>query len=95
MINWRSGKAAFVGASKYLIKGVFSFSRSLTSAAPAPPTPDCFIGFEGPIDVDDTILGFEGPITDTIGFIGVINDDPLGFIGPITDIIGFEGEICD
>lgn len=34
MINWREGKAGFVGASKRLIKGVFQFAHTLTSAGP-------------------------------------------------------------
>lgn len=32
MINWRSGKAGFVGASKRLIKGFFSYQYSVTTA---------------------------------------------------------------
>lgn len=32
MIFWRDGKAGFVGAAKRLIKGVFSFQHSVTSA---------------------------------------------------------------
>tara|TARA_R110000803_G_scaffold115793_5_gene184361 strand:- start:8139 stop:8417 length:279 start_codon:yes stop_codon:yes gene_type:complete len=34
MINWRSGKAGFVGGLKYAIRGVFQFAHSVTSEAP-------------------------------------------------------------
>jgi len=39
MINWRRGKAGFVGASKRLIKGFFDFRFSLSTAIilPSPP----------------------------------------------------------
>ena len=37
MINWREGKAGFVGASKRLIKGFFNLSYTLTSIALDPP----------------------------------------------------------
>lgn len=37
MIVWRDGKGAFVGGSKYLIKGLFVYQHSLTSTAPDPP----------------------------------------------------------
>jgi len=39
IINWRKGLAGFVGASKYAIKGVFSYAYSITSASPV--SPDC------------------------------------------------------
>ena len=37
MINWRSGKAGFVDASKYIVKGVFKYFHSVTSATVTPP----------------------------------------------------------
>ena len=37
MINWRSGKAGFVGGSKYIVKGVFKYFHSVTSVTAAPP----------------------------------------------------------
>jgi len=110
MINWREGKAAFVGASKYFLKGVFSFSRSVTTAA---PTEDCFEAFEGPINPDAGFVGLINPVAafvglindDAVAVVGLINDDPvavlgtifpdIGFEGEITDSEGFEGEICD
>ena len=38
MIKWRDGKAGFVGASKRLIKGFFSYSYSVTTAAVEAPS---------------------------------------------------------
>ena len=32
MINWREGKAGFVGAAKQFIKGFFNYSYTVTSA---------------------------------------------------------------
>jgi len=37
MINWREGKAGFVGGSKRLIKGVFSYVYTVTSVSIEPP----------------------------------------------------------
>ena len=31
MINWRTGLAGFVGASRYLIRGIFSYQHSVTT----------------------------------------------------------------
>lgn len=36
MINWREGKAGFVGGSKRLIKGIFRYAYSVTSAIAVP-----------------------------------------------------------
>jgi hypothetical protein len=33
MINWRNGKAGFVGGLKYIIKGVFQFAHSITTTS--------------------------------------------------------------
>lgn len=74
---------------------VFLPNVGMGGSEPSPPTEDCFIGFNGPITVDDTILAFQGLITDTIGFAGLINDDPVALVGLITDTRGFEGEVCD
>ena len=38
MINWREGKAGFIGASKRLIKGFFSYQYSLALPPIAPST---------------------------------------------------------
>lgn len=37
MISWREGLGGFVGSSKQLIKGVFSFSHTVTTAIANPP----------------------------------------------------------
>lgn len=39
MINWREGKAGFVGNAKRLIKGVFQHSFTVTSAEQPPTVP--------------------------------------------------------
>lgn len=66
------------------------------AAAPAPPTPECFVAFIGAI-VDPAVspVAFIGAITDTTGFTGAITDPDLVFIGTITDITGFTGDICN
>ena len=38
MITWRSGKAGFVGGSKTLIKGVFSFQHAVSIGVVVVPT---------------------------------------------------------
>lgn len=69
----------------------------------APPSPDCFLAFEGPIS--DT-AGFQGAINDDpVAVVGLINDDPVAvlgtifpnkaFEGPLTDRAGFEGKVTD
>ena len=55
MISWKTHKAAFTGASNYLIKGIISVVHSVTSASVI-VTPDCFESFEGKIDDSDTVL---------------------------------------
>ena len=95
MINWRNGKGGFVGGLKYIIKGVFQFAHSVTSASPVGPTPDCFVGFIGAIT--DPVMepcGFIGAMTDTTGLIGSVDDTGLGLIGAMTDTSGFEGCLC-
>lgn len=44
MINWKNHKAAFTGASKYLIKGIISVVHSVTSAAVIPPAAGAISG---------------------------------------------------
>lgn len=69
----------------------------------APPSPDCFLAFEGLIQ--DT-AGFQGLINDDpVAVNGLINDDPVAtigllhpqvaFEGPLTDKAGFEGPLTD
>ncbi len=49
MINWRNGRATFVGASKYLIKGFFNFAHSITSES-VDVVPDCVTSVNSLID---------------------------------------------
>ena len=37
MINWRNGKAGFVGGLKYAIKGFFKYAHSVTSETAVTP----------------------------------------------------------
>ena len=39
MINWRTGLAGFVGGSKHLLKGFFSYQYSVTTETPTPAAP--------------------------------------------------------
>ena len=57
MINWREGTAGFVGASKRLIKGVFSYVYSIPVTDP-PPT------FAGTIPDITIALGYFDTVTD-------------------------------
>ena len=47
MISWREGKAGFVGAIKYGIRGAYSFVRSVTTSGPLPPGIEWIEGFDG------------------------------------------------
>jgi len=71
MINWRNGKAAFVGASRYLIKGFFEFQHSKTSEDVVAPT-DVAFGVSGVIDANG------------IGVSGVINAGGAGLFGSVS-----------
>jgi len=93
MINWKNHKAAFTGASNYLIKGVISVVHSVTSASVI-VTPDCFESFEGKIDDSDTSLAGLIDASDTVvesniqpfaSFISVI--DPQNNFQGIIDAI--------
>jgi len=66
MINWREGKAGFVGSSKRLIKGVFSYVYTATSAF---------------VLIPDIINGILSPMTsDGFGTTGVITSDGDGVL---------------
>ena len=60
----------------------------------APPSPDCFIGFIGTIEVDDSGVGFIGTIEGSNGFNSSIDAANAGFIGTLGDKNGFRGDIC-
>lgn len=76
-MNWRNGKGGFVGGLKYIIKGVFQYAHSITSATPVGPTPDCFVTFIGtitePLPPEDVL--FIGTITDENALIGNLCND--------------------
>ena len=59
-----------------------------------PPSPDCFIGFIGTIEFDNSGVGFIGTIGDSNGFSGSIGATGEGFIGTMDDNNGFRGDIC-
>tara|TARA_R110002096_G_scaffold202758_4_gene387499 strand:+ start:915 stop:1346 length:432 start_codon:yes stop_codon:yes gene_type:complete len=83
-MNWRNGKAGFVGGLKYLIKGFFSYQHSVTSAAPVDPSEDCYTAFSGIIT--DEITAGEGLITDDFAENGLITDT-LAINGLISEVI--------
>jgi len=72
MINWRIGKAGFVGASKYLIKGFFNYAYSVTSAEVI--TPSVTTGLQSTISASN--LGLSSPVSgDVLGLVSQINQD--------------------
>ncbi len=90
MISWRDGKAGFVGASKYLIKGLFSYRHSVTSEVPI--TADSFYASSGVINANAlATIGMiieEGGastslITDTFSSSGKIDDNAISSTGII------------
>ena len=59
----------------------------------APPSPDCFLGFNGKITDSQ---GFQGLIDDSVtAVIGLINDDPVAVIGMVYPQAAFSGIITD
>jgi hypothetical protein len=87
MINWREGLAGFVGASRYLIKNVFEFQYSKTTATPA--TGRGF-GVSGIVDssgqgviasIDATGQGVFGNISGTFGVLAIMDNSGQGVIG--------------
>jgi len=96
MINWRNGKGGFVGGLKTLIKGVFQYAHSITSATPVGPTPDCFVTFIGTIEertMSDAV--FIGTLTDTKTLIGTLDADNAEFNGTMTDQNALIGKLCN
>jgi hypothetical protein len=75
----------------------------ILAAEPVIITPDCFIGFQGPIEVSCGFQGaindkdgFNGKIEDKCGFQGVIDGSDMGFQGAIDDSpVGGNGIITD
>lgn len=62
IINWRRGKAGFVGASKRLIKGFFDYAYAAVVAAPTVPgleytLPESRLHYSAP----DSLLHYDMP----------------------------------
>ena len=95
MINWRSGIAGFKGASKYLIKGFFSYAYSVTSA-------DIILDLKGfgvfsAIDdsgqglssaIDASGQGLNSLITPSLGVVSLIDASGQG----LTSLINVDGQ---
>ena len=69
MINWRSGKAGFVGGSKRLIKGALSFVYTVTSDIVAIP------------EIIDGVLSYI--TSDGHGVTGLMTSDGGGIVSTI------------
>ena len=77
MINWRNGKAGFVGGLKYIIKGVFQFAHSITSATP--PSVDApLTSFAVSSLISSDGSGIRSNIGSTLGIESAISSDGLG-----------------
>ena len=69
MINWREGKAGFVGNSKRLIKGFFNYAYTVTTAN---------------IDIPEIVDGIISSMTsDGHGTTGVITSDGGGIVSTV------------
>ena len=73
MINWRDGKAGFVGASKRLIRGVFQYSYTVTTETVVTQGPGFGVG---------SVIRNNG-----VGKLGLMNNDGVGESGSI--VLGF------
>ena len=101
MINWRDGKAGFVGASKRFIKGVFRFAHTVTTASEVRAAPgfgvgsrmtNTGIGKTGTVANDG--IGQAGAIVFGFGVASWITNQGIGTTGTITnDGIGKTGDI--
>lgn len=75
-MNWRNGKGGFVGGLKYIIKGFFQYSHSLTSEAPEPNLgPGA--GYSSTMSNDGLGLG-TNLSNDGIGGVGEMTNDGIG-----------------
>jgi hypothetical protein len=102
MINWRNGKAGFVGGLKYAIKGFFQYTHSITSTTVITQGPG--LGFSTSMTNNGLAkigLMFNNGIGETgtmandgIGKGSTMSNDGIGKVGLITnDGIGKTGEI--
>lgn len=76
----------FGALQRIITRGFFSSS---------PPSPDCFIGFNGKIEEDSNLSGFIGVLDDKNGFAGALDSQAAGLNGIMTDRNGFKGDLCD
>lgn len=85
MINWRTGIAGFVGASKHLIRGFFSYSHSATSEDVV--VPSVTTGLRSLIlaselgllsTIDGNSLGLSSPIVKEFSVLSSISSSNLG-----------------
>ena len=95
MIKWRTGLAGFVGSSKHLIKGFFSYQHSVTTEVVA-VTRTTF-GVFSLIDtsgagltslVDATGTGVTSLITPSLGVLSLIDQSGVG----LTSLIDGQGQ---
>jgi len=91
MINWRRGKAGFVGASKRLIKGFFDFKYTLTSTNVI-PSPPISVPVESPIDWDGIDVE-SGIVSDGIMLSSLILESLTVKSGIVGNIITFNSKI--
>ncbi len=101
MLNWRNGKGGFVGGLKHLIKGVFRYNHTITTATIV-ANPKAF-GVISLIDdsgqgltssIDATGQGLESSITASFGVISFIDSSGQGLTSLInTDGKGVESDI--
>jgi len=81
--------------SNIISRGFGALQRVITRgfSSAAPPSPDCFLGFNGKVTGSQ---GFEGLIDDSAtALMGLINDDPVAVIGTVYPQIAFSGIITD
>lgn len=80
MINWREGKAGFVGGSKRLIKGFFNYAYTVTTAFVI--APDIVDGIVSSMTEDG--FGTTGQITsDGSGIVSTMSNN--GIISTMSD----------
>jgi len=102
MINWRDGKAGFVGAAKRLIKGVFQYSYTVTTEAiDLPECSEAVISIiqsrgQGVLStITSDGVGVLSSIQATEGLLSIIQSRGQGVSSPVTsDGVGVESTFC-
>lgn len=79
-------------AQTLISRGFGALQRIITRGffSAAPPSPDCFVAFQGQITPSE---GFEGEIELNLAVVGIINDADTAVIGAIYPVARFEGII--